>query len=121
MFQATGRTKAVTKEEYIKFHKEFCKLMTDITVLKNADYTGGSGDPFANFKIVEHVGICSAEQGFLTRMMDKMQRLSSFVANNRLHVTNESVADTLLDLANYSILFAGYLQAKSQAAEITKE
>lgn len=102
----------MTKEEYLNFHKTCLNKMAEITKAKNADYTGNSGDPFANFTRVEAVGICSTEQGFLTRMMDKMARINSFVQNNNLQVKDESVEDTLLDLANYSLLMLGYIRSK---------
>ena len=91
----------MTKPEWLEFHEQFCKTMHEITKKKNADYTGGSVDPFANFRRVEALGICSTEQGFLTRMTDKMSRLASFVKNGTLLVKDESATDTLADLANY--------------------
>jgi len=104
----------MTKEEFFAFQKEQFEKRLAIARAKNADYTGGSQDPFANFKAVEVIGACSAEQGFLTRMTDKLARLGSFVKNGTLQVKDESVMDTLQDLANYCDLFAGYLQAKRQ-------
>jgi hypothetical protein len=53
--------------------------------------------------------------GFLTRMSDKMARINSFRENGKLLVANESVEDTLTDLANYSCLLAGYLKSLSEA------
>lgn len=102
----------MTKQEYLDFHKKCTDLMCVITKAKNADYTGTSGDPFANFKKVEDLGICSTEQGFMTRMMDKFMRINSFVQKGVLEVKDESIEDTLLDLANYSILFAGFIRSK---------
>ena len=94
--------------------------MTEITRAKNSDYCGLSDDPFANFKqiggLVQTPNV--VEIGFLTRMSDKMARIGSFVAKGTLEVKDESVLDTLCDLANYSILFAGYL--KSKKLEATK-
>lgn len=101
------------KEDYFEFAENFMNEMLEISKKKNADYTGGANDPFANFKSVEVLGI-STEQGFLTRMMDKMKRIASFVEKGELQVKDESVKDTLQDLANYSILFAGYLESKKQ-------
>ncbi len=98
----------MTKTEYFEFSENFFKECIDISRKKNADYTGGDNDPFANFKAVEVLGV-STSVGFLTRMMDKMKRISSFVENGQLLVKDESVTDTLQDLANYSALFAGYL------------
>ncbi len=112
----------MTKNEYIAFHKEFCDDMVKITHAKNADYTGGNGDPFANFRaiggLVAKPGV--VEIGFLTRMSDKMARIGSFINNGTLMVKDESVIDTLKDLANYSALFAGYLAAEKPIKEAIK-
>jgi hypothetical protein len=102
----------MTKAEYLAFHEAACRMLMEITKAKNADYTGAASDPFANFTRVEALGICSTEQGFLTRMTDKLCRLASFVQNGTLLVKDESAMDTLFDLANYCLLFAGYLQTK---------
>jgi len=111
----------LTKDEFLSFHKACCERMHEITKAKNADYTGATLDPFANFKQVEMLGICLTEQGFLTRMTDKLSRLASFVKQGTLQVKDESVSDTLLDLANYCILMAGYLKAKqNQDATLIK-
>jgi len=60
------------------------------------------------------MGICSPEIGFLTRMLDKFCRLVSFVQLGVLLVKDESLEDTALDLANYCILFAGYVRSKKK-------
>lgn len=106
----------MTKQEYMDFHEACCKRMVEVTRAKNADYTGTSVDPFANFTRVESIGICSTEQGFLTRMFDKFSRITSFVQKGVLQVKDESVEDTLIDLANYSILMAGFIRSKRDDA-----
>jgi len=106
----------MTREEYIAYHEECCRRMVDITKRKNADYSGGNPDPFFNFTRVESLGIASTEQGFLTRMFDKFARITTFVSKGVLQVADESIEDTLLDLANYSILFSGYIRHKKQLA-----
>jgi len=111
----------MTKKEYFKFHQACTKRMTDITRKKNHDYTGGSDDPFANFKGVEAVGVCSTEVGFLTRMHDKYARVNSFVKKGVLLVEDESVQDTLLDLANYCILMAGFIKSKRNEKKRKKQ
>jgi len=100
------------RQAYLDFHAKALESMSRITRAKNADYTGGSDDPFSNFRQVESLGIASTEQGFLTRMVDKVARISSFVKQGTLQVKDESVEDTLLDLANYCILMAAYLKDK---------
>jgi hypothetical protein len=84
--------------------------MTEITAKKNHDYSK-STDPFANFKTIESYGF-STEVGFVTRMSDKLSRIANYVAQGELKVKEESVEDTLLDLANYCLLMAGYLKSK---------
>jgi carbonic anhydrase/acetyltransferase-like protein (isoleucine patch superfamily) len=100
----------MSTEDYLRLHKEFTDKMHETTKKKNSDYTGGStDDPFKNFKAVE-VGGVTTEQGFFTRLTDKYMRLAGFVNGNTLKVKDESVEDTLLDMANYCILFACYLK-----------
>lgn len=101
----------MTKSEYFEFAEKFFGDCIEISRKKNADYTGGNDNPFSNFESVEVLGI-KTEQGFLTRMMDKMKRISSFVEKGELLVKDESVTDTLSDLANYSCLLAGYIESK---------
>jgi hypothetical protein len=100
----------MTKQEYFEFAEDFFNQCIEISRKKNSDYTGNSDDPFSNFKAVETLGI-SAEAGFLTRMMDKLKRIASFTTQGQLLVKDESVTDTLRDLANYSCLLAGLIES----------
>lgn len=102
----------MTTDEFLKLHKELCQKMYDISYKKNKDYSGSDSNPFRNFQNVEMLGITSTEHGFLVRMTDKMARLTNFVNTKTLHVKDESAEDTLLDLANYSLLMLGYLKSK---------
>lgn len=102
----------MTKDEYFLFAEKFFNDCLETSRKKNADYTGKNDDPFSNFRSVEVLGI-TTEQGFLTRMMDKMKRIASFAEQGELQVKDESVTDTLKDLANYSALLAGYIKSKS--------
>ena len=102
----------ITPEEYLRQFTEITDKMKEITKAKNSDYTADSGDAFANFKVVEDLGVCSVETGFLTRMSDKIARLAGLAKGKEIAVKDEKYEDTLLDLANYSILLAVYLQNK---------
>lgn len=104
----------MNKKEYLEFHKSCCDRMHAITQAKNADYTGQGDDPFANFSRVEALGITDTARGFLVRMTDKMSRITSFVQKGVLEVRDESVEDTLLDLANYAILMSAYIRSKKE-------
>ena len=95
--------------------------MIEITAQKNADYTGASEDPFANFRHTDHFGVATVEQGFFTRMTDKFSRIASFIKIGFLLVKDENIYDTLLDLANYSALFAGYLKSEKMDKEKLEE
>lgn len=108
----------MTKQEYLIFFEQQLAKMLEITKKKNADYTGTGDDPFANFVRVEMLGICSTEQGFLTRMFDKFSRIISFVQKGELQVKEESVEDTLLDLSIYSLLMLGYVVSKKRATRL---
>lgn len=102
------------KSEYLEFHKAMCAKMIEITQAKNADYTGSGDDPFKNFRAIGNMFSRDPhvvnQLGFMTRMSDKMSRIASFIEREELSVKDESVEDTLIDLANYCILFAGYLR-----------
>lgn len=104
--------KSMTKDEYFEFHDEFCQKMRTVTQAKNSDYTGGNASPFANFTQIGSIipNAKAIEIGFLTRMSDKMSRVGSYISKGELSVKDESVIDTLHDLANYCALFAGYLE-----------
>lgn len=101
-----------SNEQYLEYHKKCCDKMVEIARAKNHDYAGFTEDAFANFRVVEKCGIASVEQAFLTRMMDKISRVNSFVKQGVCNVKDEKIEDTLLDLANYSILMAGYINQK---------
>lgn len=111
----------MTRKQYLEFHKKVCEEMVRITEMKNHDYAGSGDDPFKNFRqigtMIENVGADVVAIGFLTRMSDKFSRIGSFVSKGELKVKDESVADTLLDLANYCILFAGYLAERNEQAK----
>lgn len=106
----------MTRDQYLTFHRQMCEQMIKITEMKNHDYSN-SLDPFANFRVVGSLGL-SVEHGFITRMSDKLSRLSNFFLQGELKVKDESILDTCLDLANYSLLLAGYLQSEKEKSSL---
>ena len=105
----------MNREELLKHHDYLCKTAKDIMKKKNHDYAGKGGEtPFANFERCEAMGICSTEQGFLVRVVDKVSRLSTFVEAGELKVDNESYEDAVLDIINYMILLSGFLKEKNE-------
>ena len=67
--------------------------MHDTYKAKNADY----GDSFAQVRE-------KYPNAILIRLNDKMNRLESLMNGAEQHVQDESIDDTLLDLANYCIM-----------------
>lgn len=118
-----NKMESMTPKEFIEFQRAFFDKNIEITKAKNADYTGQSGDAFANFTgvAVASCGYVNPLQGFITRMHDKFARISSFVKNGELLVKDEGVADTLADLANYCSLFAGYIESLLVRAPMTPD
>jgi hypothetical protein len=81
---------------------------------KNNDYCGGEGSsPFHNFNGSRQLGI-DPVKGILMRMMDKMQRVSTFCDMGRLAVVEESVDDALEDIINYCILAKGMIHERRE-------
>lgn len=74
-------------------HKEICNKLNEIYKAKNHDYGDSFGETF------EKLGVISA----VTRITDKTNRLQTLcIKENK--VEDESIIDTLYDLANYSIM-----------------
>lgn len=67
---------------------------------KQMDY-GKTDDPFSNVKASEDFGI-DGWIGAMVRANDKMRRIQKFAQSDTL--VNESVEDSLLDLAVYSLI-----------------
>ena len=103
----------MNRTELLEHHAELCKKALEIMKEKNHDYAGkGGGEPFANFERCEAMRICSTEQGFLVRVVDKVSRLSTFVDAGELKVKGEAWEDAVLDIINYMILFSGFVTSK---------
>lgn len=74
-------------------HIEICKELNQIYRSKNHDYGDSFGETF------QKLGIISA----VTRITDKVNRLQTLCTREQ-KVNDESIRDTLLDLANYAIM-----------------
>jgi hypothetical protein len=69
---------------------------------KNHDYAH-SADPFANFREAARIGI-TPFQGVIVRMGDKWARICNLVRYGDPAVKDESLRDTLKDLAVYALI-----------------
>jgi len=95
-----------TKLKEIKYgHPDFYKLldqMADLHSRKNHDYAG-TKDPLKNLKASKRIGV-DPLTGVMLRLQDKWSRLESFMTSGEFLVKDESVEDTLMDNAVYSLL-----------------
>jgi hypothetical protein len=108
----------MNQQQLIRFAEEFFGKSIDLMKRKNADYANPEThkDAFGNLKAVETFNI-STGVGFITRMTDKLSRISTFVHAGQLQVKDESVTDTLRDLANYSMLMAAWIESEKAIPE----
>lgn len=85
---------------------ELIEEVKDLHLRKNSGYAGkDSTDPWANFRMAEKVGI-TPFKGCLVRMTDKFMRVCNLAMNPANDQVNESIKDTLMDLAAYSLIAA---------------
>lgn len=91
-----GINELVTKERTgnVKAHYDICRYLNNLYERKNKDY----GDSF--HKTFEEWGLVMSA----IRLDDKLGRLKRFAKAGKLEVKDESIKDTLLDLANYAIM-----------------
>lgn len=76
----------------VEQHVEICSKLYNLYKSKNHDYGDSFGETF------QKLGIISA----VTRITDKVNRLQSLATKDAK--VDESIKDTLMDLANYSIM-----------------
>lgn len=84
----------------IERHEKMCNDLHSLYIKKNAAYGDSFGETF------QKLGIISA----VTRISDKYNRLVNLVTNPNIDSGDESVIDTLVDLANYSLMTVIELQ-----------
>jgi hypothetical protein len=80
----------------------------ELSSRKNKDYSGEE-NPFRNFMLSEHLGICRTEEGIMVRILDKVTRIANLLKNEAA-VKDESIEDTLKDLINYSAILLSYIR-----------
>lgn len=77
----------------VELHREICEEIHDLYEIKNHDYGDSFGKGFREYGLIMPV----------IRLEDKLNRLKQLVNGEGL-VKDESVEDTLMDLANYAIM-----------------
>lgn len=98
----------MTIQEQETFFKEFTDKMANIMLKKGNDYA--NEDRLSNFKLAGNICGIKPEQNCLSLIATKVARLG--VLLNTEQVNNESIEDSVLDLANYSVLLAMILNER---------
>lgn len=80
--------------ENVRRHKAICEELSTLYERKNADY----GDSF--HQLFEEEGIAASR----IRLGDKLNRFKRLSRNYEQNVKDESIRDTLMDMANYAIM-----------------
>lgn len=92
----------MTEDEYR--HKKILDEMADTFSKKNSDY----GNAFE--EVLDDLGASYA----VGRLKEKHKRLTQLVTSNKQEVDDESMEDTLLDMANYAVLTIMWLQKQKE-------
>lgn len=85
--------KATPELNKAMIHEYICQELTQTYKKKNNDY----GDSFALLRN-------EYDNAILIRIFDKYNRLKTLMSGTQQQVNDESIADTLKDLANYAIM-----------------
>lgn len=92
----------------VEAHWNICKKLNSVYEKKNHDYGDSFGETYRK------LGIISA----VTRISDKVNRLQNLVGKDcSREVLDEPIEDTLLDLANYSIMTVMELRGGADVAD----
>lgn len=92
----------MTDNTKVKRFREITEQMADLYERKNKDY----GDSFSNS--LDEFGVIAG----VVRLNDKMSRIKALTKNGEQLVLDESIKDTLQDLANYSIMTMMWLEGR---------
>jgi len=88
---------------------EITEQMKNIMFAKGNDYA--NEDRLSNFKLAGNISGLTPELNCLSLIATKVARLGVLLNNNKTP-NNESIHDSLLDLANYTILLTMILKDK---------
>ena len=100
----------MTQDELLAAIQSLVSGRLDILRRKQHDYAQGD-DAFSNFRTVAAVAGVSVQQCFVVWLATKVVRLGQLISNGK-DPQNESIRDTLIDIANYAELFYVWLGAE---------
>lgn len=100
----------MNKQEQEKHFNEVTEQMRSILLSKGDDYA--NSDRLSNFKLAGNISGLNAELNCLSLIATKVARLGVLINSNK-EPNNESINDSVLDLANYAILLSMILKDKN--------
>ena len=77
----------------VEQHREICERLNRLYAAKNKDYGDSFGDSFEEYGLIMPA----------IRLDDKLHRFKQLI-KQETEVKDESITDTLMDLANYAIM-----------------
>lgn len=77
----------------VDIHKQLCDGLNELYAAKNHDY----GDSFSDLRK-------KFPDSILIRLYDKLNRLETLMSGKQAKVKDESITDTLRDIANYALM-----------------
>lgn len=96
-----------TTKTKVQLHREVCEEINDLYARKNHDY----GDSFHQTFVEEGMAMARIRLG------DKFNRFKTISLGGEQKVNDESIRDTLIDLANYAIMTVVEMEAAKHDAE----
>lgn len=99
----------MTLEQQQHHFERMINKMAEIMMSKGDDYA--NNDRLSNFKLAGAISGISAEVNCLSLIATKVARLGNLL-NSKEKPNNESIRDSVLDLANYAILLDMILSEK---------
>lgn len=91
----------------VQHHAEICKEINDLYERKNHDY----GDSFHQTFVEEGMAMARIRLG------DKFSRFKTLSRSGGQKVNDESIRDTLIDLANYAIMTVLEMEVAKDVAD----
>jgi len=89
-------------EEQENHFKNFTEKQKNILFKKGNDYA--NTDRLSNFKLAGAISQLTTSQQCLSLISTKIARLGVLLSSNNKKPNNESIRDSVIDLANYSFL-----------------
>ena len=93
------------KTDNVTLHRKLCDCLNALYERKNADY----GDSFHKTYLEEGMAMPRI------RLTDKLERFKKLSKSNEQNVKDESIRDTLIDLANYALMTVMELDREKSA------